>query len=941
MNEGTTLDKHSILNCLSQLNADNPVDWTGNLTTLCKRNIETTEPLLEINLPELNKFNPEESPISKYLKCNINYLLRLGVVLEEDDFKNSLSVQEIKDIQNIIRNVVGVGISSNILPILPYSTKLPSKENVTENVYIFKRYQQLTATIYGLFMCLKYKNLKTLILPQFLKSILIGLYQIIYCPIKKPSEVPYKNSFIMTPEIYDTLMSNRETFSHIMKYLAVSVHRVIYIRDTMMLNRNGPVSLWLKHAISSNLTQIMRTQKGVEHVAWAMLDAAGLDRLDDSTKSWKVLDIMSKLIMRCTKLSDFRENICKQVLGLLELKDSVGHYLKPFERLFTLCTSLVFDYDRSLCEEIFIKRILDCLSCFTNEKHKFTSGESISDNVAQSVRILHSLIMEESFKIPLIKEYMLNSIVVVLFRLYIITFPSQFTTLNSDIRAILLEFLCNLDTDAKFLLFDVLLFDFNHKCYPRLCPNVKLNVTEYEILVNISNSSNCVFGSKVDALVSLSENNNKAVSTVFVYLLNCLCKSGKYFSKTSTDSDLLHLQQENNVEEALMNKMLVAYKLASLAPRADIVDYINSNPSVMISFIRKMFLKAIKDGVHMEKNIEKEEFQLLFIIVQVLEAFTMYVRCDIKKQYKILVEPMQTIISECPNYELSRLVKCTLDNITIEDQDKVDVAESKVDQALRDICDPLLAVRGHGLLTLSKLIKEKDKDALQRKMYILNIFQQYLKDDDSFIYLNAIEGLASMASIFPETVIKVLAVEYADFLNSDDENAFEVRMKIGEVLVRTVKCLGETASLYKPLLLNTFLATTKDHDHLIRASSLSNLGEICRALGYKLGSIVHEVLACVLEIIATDKAPEPRRAAVLVITQLFVGLQQETIVFLKDEILVIYRSLKNIYCKDDDEIMKLQAQLALEKLNEIMKGYFLSNIELLDNKKDSVIISSK
>lgn len=52
---------------------------------------------------------------------------------------------------------------------------------------------------------------------------------------------------------------------------------------------------------------------------------------------------------------------------------------------------------------------------------------------------------------------------------------------------------------------------------------------------------------------------------------------------------------------------------------------------------------------------------------------------------------------------------------------------------------------------------------------------------------------------------------------------------------------GEIAPKYKPLLLNTFLNGAKDEDDLIRASSLSNLGEICRVLGYKLGTIITEV----------------------------------------------------------------------------------------------------
>lgn len=49
------------------------------------------------------------------------------------------------------------------------------------------------------------------------------------------------------------------------------------------------------------------------------------------------------------------------------------------------------------------------------------------------------------------------------------------------------------------------------------------------------------------------------------------------------------------------------------------------------------------------------------------------------------------------------------------------------------------------------------------------------------------------------------------------------------------------APKYKAVLLNTFLVGTKDDDHLVRASSLVNLGEICRVLSYKLGTVVTEV----------------------------------------------------------------------------------------------------
>lgn len=93
------------------------------------------------------------------------------------------------------------------------------------------------------------------------------------------------------------------------------------------------------------------------------------------------------------------------------------------------------------------------------------------------------------------------------------------------------------------------------------------------------------------------------------------------------------------------------------------------------------------------------------------------------------------------------------------------------------------------------------------------------------------------------------------------------------------------------------------------------------------------MLVCVNAIIETDKSIEPRRAAVTVFRQLLHGLEAETIVFLKDDILPIYRTLKSIYHNDKDDIMRLQAQLALEELNENMKNFVFPKLQLNDEKK--------
>lgn len=53
--------------------------------------------------------------------------------------------------------------------------------------------------------------------------------------------------------------------------------------------------------------------------------------------------------------------------------------------------------------------------------------------------------------------------------------------------------------------------------------------------------------------------------------------------------------------------------------------------------------------------------------------------------------------------------------------------------------------------------------------------------------------------------------------------------------------IGEMAPFYSKLLLNVFLSSAKDGDEHIRASSLSNLGEICQLLRFSLAGSIHEV----------------------------------------------------------------------------------------------------
>lgn len=67
------------------------------------------------------------------------------------------------------------------------------------------------------------------------------------------------------------------------------------------------------------------------------------------------------------------------------------------------------------------------------------------------------------------------------------------------------------------------------------------------------------------------------------------------------------------------------------------------------------------------------------------------------------------------------------------------------------------------------------------------------------------------------------------------------------------------------------MAGVRDDDNLVRASSLSNLAELCRLLRFNLGSIIAEVVNCADYVLRFDPAVEPRRAAALLLQLIIEG----------------------------------------------------------------------
>ena len=122
-------------------------------------------------------------------------------------------------------------------------------------------------------------------------------------------------------------------------------------------------------------------------------------------------------------------------------------------------------------------------------------------------------------------------------------------------------------------------------------------------------------------------------------------------------------------------------------------------------------------------------------------------------------------------------------------------------QALKLLQDPILPVRAHGLLLLRSLVTKSRQEVDSALIpAILSIFLQAVQDDESYLFLNAVQGLAAMVDSYGAEVLKALIREYTDGLfnmgGSLSQHGLDIRVRVGEALGIVVRRVGTALGLY-------------------------------------------------------------------------------------------------------------------------------------------------
>lgn len=200
------------------------------------------------------------------------------------------------------------------------------------------------------------------------------------------------------------------------------------------------------------------------------------------------------------------------------------------------------------------------------------------------------------------------------------------------------------------------------------------------------------------------------------------------------------------------------------------------------------------------------------------------------------------------------------ESTSADSDDPLAASRAKYREALKLLQDPLLPVRAQGLHLLRTLVLDRKTALLSTDPAllpaVLDIFVQAIEEEDSFLYLNAVQGLSSLVDVFGRQVVGRLLEVYTGARKGDREpkavgdgekgmRELDKRLRVGETLVQVVQRAGEALGMFGAFRFDRFL---------LLASSLS--------LALRA---VDDVVAPLLLVLRTATLPVPLRASAITI----------------------------------------------------------------------------
>ncbi|KAK0243048.1 hypothetical protein EDD85DRAFT_877845, partial [Armillaria nabsnona] len=191
-------------------------------------------------------------------------------------------------------------------------------------------------------------------------------------------------------------------------------------------------------------------------------------------------------------------------------------------------------------------------------------------------------------------------------------------------------------------------------------------------------------------------------------------------------------------------------------------------------------------------------------------------------------------------------------------KDDAEEVRETYQRALKLLQDPILPVRAHGLLLLRELAKGgKMEEALIPA--VLAIFLQALQDEDSYVYLNGVQGLAGMVEggRWGREVLRGLVGDYAKGTSGGyvwSRGEVDTRVRIGEALGMVIRRCGSALGAYVDIIVPTLLRIirTREIPTTLRTSAISLLGECAATHALALASYFQDLVGGMIDLLQLE-----------------------------------------------------------------------------------------
>uniref|UniRef100_A0A8C7AZL4 Transport and golgi organization 6 homolog n=1 Tax=Neovison vison TaxID=452646 RepID=A0A8C7AZL4_NEOVI len=867
---------------------------------------------------------------------------------------DTLSISQQKTVQSALQFVVTLGICPYLMPGVGVPLRRRTEFGaVVQDVVCLEAPPHATRRLYTsckvLLNVARHASLGSLIFCRHFGDIAAGLCQLGFCSTKRKPPKP-----------------EGETLTEETRY------------EKTQVRCQAPA--WLRRLCGQLLSERLMRPSGVQAVVRGILEGAGAGAAGGSdaeaaAADWKKCDLIAKILASCPQQSlspeDYYRDICPQILDLFHFQDKLT--ARQFQRVAT-STFITMSRERpQLAFKYLLQPVLAPLYRCLNTAE--VPGLELS--TAQQVYVVGNepvtVLMESLFPV-----------LGVLFSLYCFTKQSV-SHIRSLCQEILLWILGKLERKKAiaslkgFAGLDKTASSLHSLCHFRAATQGGIMVTIQE--ANCDEDEDEALYQKVSSEQSRVEHLGDLLShcqecglagDFFIFCLKELTHlavedEAELKTKPFSSKSLLESEEHQALVQGQQQKLLVLQLLAVLCERmseqiftniaqvSDCADHTMNKICSLICYINfglSSDFAVLKQLLPLLEKVSKvypdPVIQELAIDLRVTisthgafstEAVSVAAQSTLnKKDPEGKIEEQQQTSHESYNdeshskqqqgHEKSKQtgLKSSVPLIPQEvseprattNQKSGSVTTDQLQEVLLSAYDPQIPTRAAALRTLSSWIERRETKALEMQEKLLKIFLENLEHEDTFVYLSAIQGVALLSDAYPEKILLGLLAQYD---SDQDKHTAETRMKVGEVLMRIVRALGDMVSKYREPLIHTFLRGARDPDSAHRASSLSNLGELCQRLDFLLGSVVHEVTACLIAVAKTDHEVQVRRAAVHVVVLLLRGLSQKATEVLRDVLKDLYHLLKHVVRLEPDDVAKLHAQLALEELDEIMRNF--------------------